>query len=75
MMDFVSGLPLTPTKKVQFRSRFLFYISILEKVSRSTGTRLDFSTAFHPQTNGQPERVIQILEDILRGCIIEFQGS
>ncbi|XP_012468815.1 uncharacterized protein LOC105786888 [Gossypium raimondii] len=44
-MDFVSGLPLTPTKKDSV------------------------------QTNGQSKRVIQILEDMLRGCVIDFQDS
>ncbi|XP_070012123.1 uncharacterized protein [Nicotiana sylvestris] len=39
------------------------------------GTRVDLSTAFHPQTNGQSERTIQILEDMLRACILEFGGS
>nr|GFA48325.1 putative reverse transcriptase domain-containing protein [Tanacetum cinerariifolium] len=36
------------------------------------GTRLDMSTAYHPKTDGQSERTIQTLEDMLRACVIDF---
>ena len=43
----------------RFTSRFW------ESVQRALGTRLKFSTAFHPQTDGQSKRAIHILEDML----------
>ncbi|GJY38595.1 putative reverse transcriptase domain-containing protein [Tanacetum coccineum] len=38
----------------------------------SLGTNLDMSTAYHPETDGQSERTIQTLEDMLRACVIDF---
>ncbi|GKD43767.1 putative reverse transcriptase domain-containing protein [Tanacetum coccineum] len=46
-----------------------------QTVQRALGTRLDLSTAYHPQTDGQSERTIQTLEDMLRACVIDFGGS
>jgi hypothetical protein len=42
------------------------------ELHKSLGTKLLHSSAYHPQTNGQTERVNQILEDMLRACILEF---
>ena len=39
------------------------------------GTRLNFNTVFHPQTDWQSDIVIQILEDMLRSCAIGYEGS
>ncbi|XP_020262255.1 uncharacterized protein LOC109838206 [Asparagus officinalis] len=46
-----------------------------KSLQASLGTSLSFSTAYHPQTEGQSERTIQILEDMLRTCMLDFQGS
>nr|GFB11825.1 reverse transcriptase domain-containing protein [Tanacetum cinerariifolium] len=39
---------------------------------KALGTRLDMSTTYHPKTDGQSERTIQTLEDMLRACVIDF---
>ncbi|GKA03142.1 putative reverse transcriptase domain-containing protein [Tanacetum coccineum] len=44
-------------------------------VAKALGTRLDMSTAYHPQTDGQSEQTIQTLEDMLRACGIDFGSS
>ncbi|GJY52034.1 putative reverse transcriptase domain-containing protein [Tanacetum coccineum] len=49
-----------------FTSRFW------QSLQNALGTQLDMSTAYHPETNGQSERTIQTLEDMLRACVIDF---
>ena len=39
------------------------------------GTQLTMSTSFHPQTDGQSDRTIQILEDMLRAYVLDLKGS
>ena len=36
---------------------------------------MSFSTAFHPQTDGQSESVIQVLEDLLKACTLDLKGN
>nr|GFB78186.1 reverse transcriptase domain-containing protein [Tanacetum cinerariifolium] len=42
-------------------------------LQKALGTSLDMSTAYHPETDGQSERTIQTLEDMLRACAIDFR--
>ncbi|KAI3682301.1 hypothetical protein L1987_82192 [Smallanthus sonchifolius] len=53
----------------RFTSRFW------QSLQSALGTRLDLSAAYHPQTDGQTERTIQTLEDMLRACVIDFCGN
>ncbi|GJW88457.1 putative reverse transcriptase domain-containing protein [Tanacetum coccineum] len=46
-----------------------------QTVQKALGTRLDMSTTYHPQTDGQSERMIQTLEDMLRACVIDFGSN
>ena len=46
-----------------------------KELQSALGTRLNFSTTFHPQNDGQSERVIQVLEDMLQGCMLDFPES
>ena len=52
-----------------------FTLQFWRKLQEELGTRLNFNIAFHPQTDGQSERTIQMLEDMLRACAVDFAGS
>ncbi|GJV09331.1 putative reverse transcriptase domain-containing protein [Tanacetum coccineum] len=49
-----------------------FASNFWRSLQKALGTSLDMSTAYHPQTDGQSERTIQTLEDMLRACVIDF---
>ncbi|WVZ89241.1 LOW QUALITY PROTEIN: hypothetical protein U9M48_035667 [Paspalum notatum var. saurae] len=78
-IDFIVGLPHTQKgynsiwvvvdRLTKFTSRFW------EQLHNSLDTKLRFSTAYHPQTDGQTERTNQILEDMLRACAIQYGTS
>ena len=65
------GVPLDiiSDRDSRFTSRFW------QSLQTALGTRLNLSTTYHPQTDGQTERTIQTLEDMLRTCVIDFGGS
>ena len=65
------GVPVSivSNRDPRFTSRFW------PSLQATLGTPLHFSTTFHPQTDGQSERTIQMLEDMLRACVMEFKGS
>ena len=65
------GVPISIVldRDVRFTSRFW------KKFHDDLGTRLHFSTTYHPQTDGHSEWQIQTLEDMLRACLLDFGGS
>ena len=65
------GIPLTIVSDIDTRFTSIFWKSL----HKAMGTNLAFSTAFHPQTDGQSERTIQTLEDMLRACVLDFKRS
>ncbi|GKE86057.1 putative reverse transcriptase domain-containing protein [Tanacetum coccineum] len=44
-------------------------------MQEALGTKLDMYTAYHPQTDGQSERTIHTLEDMLRAYVLDFGGK
>jgi len=54
-------------------SRFTSWI--WQTLQSALGSKLTMSSAYHPQTNGQSERTIQSLEDLLRTCILDHLGA
>ena len=65
------GIPLSivSDRDPRFTSRFW------KELQLALDTRMNFSIAFHPHTDGQSERLIQVLKDMLQGCVMEFTGS
>jgi hypothetical protein len=62
-------------KTIKFNWGSLFMSRFWEQLHKSLGTKIICSSAYRPQTDGQTERVNQILEDMLRACVIHFYKS
>jgi transposase InsO family protein len=60
---------IVSNRGTQFTSKFW------ERLHETLDTQLHFSSAYHPQTNGQAERVNQILEDMLTTCALQYGRS
>ena len=65
------GVPMSIVSNRDPRFSSRFWVSL----QKALGTRLDLSTVHHPQTDGQSERTIQTLEDMLRCCILDLGGN
>ena len=65
------GVPLKIISDRDTRFTSHFWASM----QRELGSRVALSTAYHPQTDGQTERKIQTVEDMLRACVLEFGGN
>jgi hypothetical protein len=59
-------------KKIMSDRGSQFTCMFWEKLHESMDTKLNFSSAYHPQTDRQSERTIQILEDMLRACALKY---
>ena len=65
------GVPVTIVSDKDPR----FTAQLWQSLQEALGTKLTFSTAYHPQTDGQSKRTLQILEDMLRACVLDFKWS
>nr|GEU86574.1 hypothetical protein [Tanacetum cinerariifolium] len=80
-MDFVTKLPRTSSGYdtiwviVDRLTKSAHFLPMRESMQEALGTRLNTSTAYHSQTDGQSERTIQTLKDMLRACVLDFGGS
>ncbi|GJV53981.1 putative reverse transcriptase domain-containing protein [Tanacetum coccineum] len=65
------GVPISiiSNRDSRFTSRFW------QTMQEALGTKLDMSTAYHPQTDGQSECTIHTFEDMLKACVLDFGGS
>ncbi|KAK4408019.1 Transposon Tf2-11 polyprotein [Sesamum angolense] len=74
-MDFIVGLPRTFRKHDAIWVRSSIYFPFLGKLAKGFRNEIAFQYGVSSQTDGQSERTIQTLEDMMRACVIEFRGN
>ncbi|KAH0642123.1 hypothetical protein KY290_035222 [Solanum tuberosum] len=89
-MDFIVGFPFTRKQhdsiwvivdRMTKSAHFIpikgtkFTLHSWKAFQKGLGTKVKLSMTFHPQTDGQVERTIQTVEDMLRACVIDFKGE
>jgi transposase InsO family protein len=62
-------------KKIVSNRGTQFTLKFWDRLHETLDTQLHFSSTYHPQTDGQTERVNQILKDMLRVCALQYGGS
>ena len=62
-------MSIVSDRNVNFTSEFW------RAFQKALGTKVHMSTTYHPQTDGQSERTVQTLEDMLRACVLDWEGS
>ncbi|GJV44708.1 putative reverse transcriptase domain-containing protein [Tanacetum coccineum] len=81
-MEFINKLYINeiiarhdvPVSIISYRDSY-FTSRFWQSLQKALGTRLDLSTTYHPEIDGQSERTIQTLKDMLRACAIDFGGN
>ncbi|GJS53368.1 putative reverse transcriptase domain-containing protein [Tanacetum coccineum] len=65
-------IPTRATDSMETLTVIAHHRRFWQSLQNALGTQLDMSTAYHPETDGQSERTIQTLKDMLRACVIDF---
>ena len=68
---WLHGVPVSIVSDRDLR----FTVHFWKSFQKAIGTWLTMSTAFHPQIDDQSERIIQVLKDMLRACVLDHKGS
>lgn len=72
-IEKISSLHGIPSSIVSYRD-LRFTLGFWQSLQEALDTKMKLSSTYHPQTDGKIERIIQLLEDLLRACMLEQDG-